>query len=123
MTISYKEEYRSAGQLSGIFLGILRHLFWTVRYIFLGLSGNFFGISCLFLGYKKEPRGGNGGGFKVFKGVFVLSNVNMCYRRQHCDNENHPFNFPSTTVSSARIVITNYMTAGATANIWKTANI
>ena len=27
-----------------------------------------------------------GGGVKVFKGVFVLSNINMCNRSQHSDN-------------------------------------
>ena len=86
--------YRSAGQFSGIFFcGLSGTFFGDCQASFSGLSGNYFGISRLFLGYKKEPKKGKGGGdgFKVFNGVFVLSNVNFCYRSQHSDHGNHPF--------------------------------
>ena len=38
---------KHAWQLSGIFFGIVRHLFWDRQASFLGLSGNFYGISRL----------------------------------------------------------------------------
>ena len=59
--------------------------------IIFGSSGIVFGISPLFLGYKKEPNRGNGGCFRVFKEIFVLSYVIMCYISQHSDHADHPF--------------------------------
>ena len=48
----------------------------------MGSSGMIFGISRLFLGYKKEPKRGNGGSFRAFNGFFVS---------QLSDHVNHPF--------------------------------
>ena len=58
---------------------------------FLGSSGIIFGISRLFLGYKKKPKQGNQGCFREFKGVFVPSYANLCYISQHSYHVNHPF--------------------------------
>ena len=49
---SQKKSRLQAWQLSGIFLGIVRHLLWD-RQGFLGrLSGNFFGISFFIAGVE-----------------------------------------------------------------------
>ena len=49
------------------------------------------------------------GWFLCIQRVFVLSNVNVCYRSQHSDHVNHPFNVsmevPHTLVTSAVIVV------------------
>ena len=44
---------------------------------FLGSSGNIFGISHLFLGYKKKPKQGNEGCFRVLK-WFLYSPMSIC---------------------------------------------
>ena len=73
---------------------------------FLGSSGIIFGISRLFLGYKKKPKHGNQGCIRVFKGVFILSYANLCYISQYRNHVNHPFKSPtsnkriSTSISS-----------------------
>ena len=57
----------------------------------MGLSGTSFGISCLFLGYKKGPKQSKEGCFRVFKGVLELPFVNICYLSSHSNHVNHPF--------------------------------
>ena len=56
------------------------------------LSGTSFGISRLFLGYKKEPKLCNEGCFRVFKGVLELPYVNIFYKSSPSKHANHPFN-------------------------------
>ena len=68
----------------------------------MGSSGMIFGISRLFLGYKKEPKRGNGGSLRAFKGFFLLSYVNMGYISQLIDHVNHPFKLLSTLFLVAR---------------------
>ena len=58
---------------------------------FLGSSGIIFGISRLFLGYKKKPKQVKQGCFRAFNRVFVLSYVNLCYINPHSYHVNHPF--------------------------------
>ena len=53
----------------------------------MGLSG----ISRLFLGYKKEPKRGNEGCFRVFNGDLELPYVNISYISSHSNHVNHPF--------------------------------
>ena len=75
------------------FLGyFLRSQFWDRQAAVLGLSGTSFGISRLFLGYKKELKLCSKGCFRVFKGVLDLPYVNICYTSSHSNHVNHPFN-------------------------------
>ena len=66
----------------------------------LGSSGTSFGISRLFLGYKKEPKRCNEGCFRVFKGVLELPYVNICYISSHSNHVNHPFKVKHERVAS-----------------------
>ena len=66
---------------------IVKHLFWDLQAFFLGWSGIFLGIVRQFFG----QNGSRVGGLKVFKGVVVLSNVNMCNRSKLDDHVTHPF--------------------------------
>ena len=90
-----------AWQLSGMFSGIVSEMpktctwklalqkstdqlensqasFWGRQAIFLGLSGNFFRISCLMLGYKKEPKQVNGRWLPGIYRVFLYSPISIC---------------------------------------------
>ena len=67
------------------------HQFWDRQAPVLGLSGTSFGISHLFLGYKKEPKLWHEGCFRVFKGVLELPYVNICHISSHSNHVNHPF--------------------------------
>ena len=80
-----------AGRLSGTSFGTIRHQFWDRQAPVLGLSGTSFGISRLFLGYKKEPKQCKEGFFRVFKGVLELPYVIICYMISHSDHVNYPF--------------------------------
>ena len=91
LKIIFTEEYRSYEWLSGIFLGLSGTFFWIVRHHFLDCQATFFWITRWYLGHEKEPKRFNRGGFRELKGVFVVSNVNVCYRGQHSDHVNHPF--------------------------------
>ena len=66
----------------------------------MGFTGNFLEISCFFLCTKKSQNRVTGSGVKIFKGVFVISNVNMCYRSQHSDHVSHPFTSRKTTLAA-----------------------
>ena len=77
--------------LSGTIFGIPEMMPDNCQATFLGSSGIIFGISRLFLGYKKKPKQGNKGCFRAFKRVFVLSYVNLCNTSQHIYHVNHPF--------------------------------
>ena len=77
---------------------IVSQLFWDPQASFFGLSGLFFGmpgiflgIARLFLGYKKESKRGEGVWFLCIQRVFVLSDVNVCYKSKRGDHVNHPF--------------------------------
>ena len=58
---------------------------------FLGQSGTSFGMSHLFLGYKKEPKRFNQACFRVFKRVLELPYFNTCYISSHGDHVNRSF--------------------------------
>ena len=88
------QDYRSVGQFSGIFVGIVKLLFVIVRDIFLQLQSNFFlDPPHIFLGKKRNPNGITGEGLKALKEFFVIYIVNFCYINQHSDHMKYPFNF------------------------------
>ena len=90
--------WRSSGTISGIVSEIpnMRPDDWLYRRVqtvpdnrqapILKSSGTSFGISRLLFGYKKEPKRC----FRVFKGVFELPYVNICYISSHSNHVNHP---------------------------------
>ena len=51
---------------------MVRHIFWDCPATCLGYNVFLFRL-------KKKPKRGEVVGFKVFKGVLLLSYVNMCY--------------------------------------------
>ena len=73
-----------------------RHLFfvWIFRHFFGGIVRNLFWDLALISREKRSQNRLLRGGFKVSTGLFVLSDVNMCYRHQHSDHVNHPFKGP-----------------------------
>ena len=65
-------------------------LFGDRQESFLGSQATFLGFYDD--GYKKSNNRVNKGGFfYVFKGFFVLSNVNVCHISKDSDHVNHPF--------------------------------